>query len=169
LAFVFVQTVLQTVKNRFVLGILAVLCLQICFQVLQALERADERYSRVKVSTPRSEPVDPAAAVPDIASLADERAMPGTTAERRMPTRHFERTAPRFALAVASIERRQFTPPTRYALAAKQSIPQKSKDLQKPVRPEARENDRGSFIARVALPVIKKPYDFFKFVGSKLR
>ena len=155
-------------KNKFVLGIVAVLCLQIFFQVFLALERADERYFRVKGSTPLAKPIEQAVLEPEIASLTEDYTFADTTNPRRTAAKRLvERTASTPQFAVARIERRRLLPPQLSAVAAISPV-QQPKDVILPVQAEVRARGRRSFIAR-ALPVIKKPYDFFKFVGSKLK
>jgi hypothetical protein len=158
--------------------------LEFCFQGFNALERADDRYFEVKATTPLSRAVADANTAPEIASLDydqpeipspdlyQDEFVPGAPSIDRSIVRR-PVIVPTAHVASIRIERKQERPvfhtvritypqPAPPAIA---SEPQKTITV---ARVERREVKERSLVAR-ALPIVKKPLDLFKFVGSKLR
>ena len=160
--------------KKLILGIVAVVCAQIMFQVFLAVDRSDTVY-RAKIATGLlvgplngSGVTDPAV-LPENVELArmDERSV---TARNRPQQPRIE---PQTRMARRAVERRfdqssviaMAEAPSRLDMLAVQS------DDQYTVNALTRENTRSgnkSFFAK-ALPVIKKPYGWLKAVGSKLK
>lgn len=161
-------------KNRFILGIVVVLSLQVCFQVFNALERADNRYFQARATTTvpslmEAAPIE-VAAVPDPEIEASAPIAPTIVrAEVRRPRP--VGTAPRFA---SFRTERKAAPPFEtvritYAQRPAVELTPTAKRITTIARVERPEKNERSVIARAIAPVVKKPYEFIKFVGSKLR
>ena len=159
-------------KNRFVLGIVFVLCLQVCFLAFNALERADERYYRADASTPLTEPVGDANLAPEVASIPKEAEASDTAKPVRVVIKRIYVYEPRLQFASAREEHKPqpLFPTVRitYPGKALDQAPSASRQMHLTARSEYPDKKERSLATRV-LPVVKKPVDFFKFVGSKLR
>jgi hypothetical protein len=161
------------VKNRFVLGIAIVLSLQVCFQVFNALERADDRYFDMRATTTIAPPTD---ALPiEIAEIPPKveqeiAPVPGAAFARAV-VRPTADVRPKFVSARREpkapplFETVRITYPKRPAVALT-ATPRRINKIERIERPQRNER---SVIARAMMPVVKKPFEFIKFVGSKLR
>lgn len=164
----------STSMKKLILGIVAVVCAQIMFQVLMAVDRWDTVY-RAKIAAgmlvrPLTVPggTDPAV-TPENVDLArtDEHAV----IVRKRPQR--ARIEPQTLIARRSVERR-FDRSSMLAMTEAPSRPAilpLQPDDEYTVRSAASESARSgnkSFFAK-ALPIVKKPYGWLKAVGSKLK
>ena len=183
LAFVRVQTVLSVVKSKFFVGIVVVLSLQICFQVFNALDRADDRYYQVRATTTVPSPMDASpilvAAIPD-AEEDREFAPPysppivvrqGSVAlvrPRSVSFRTEPKTQPLFETIRITYRTRPAVPMTATPKASKAITTVARAERPDVARAERPEEKKHSVLARAVVPLVKKPYEFFKLVGSKL-
>jgi hypothetical protein len=161
------------VKSKFVLGIVVVLSLQIFYQVFNALERTDDRYFRVGVTTQVASPTGTSpvelAAIPEGENGSEDQTL--------VTNRAVVKTAPATVRTQFASIRPEHKPlfetitityPARPATIGSPLTPA-PRQANAEVRTERpQENDR-SLLARAVVPVVKKPYEFLKLLGSKLR
>ena len=162
--------------RKLILGIVAVFCVQITFQAFTAFDISDADRKARLAEGPLVGPVFDGSAA-EVAELPSKDELPAavTTSSPRFPvvkravitdlvirSATYHRPAPRTvnSTALVAMAERPATPD----VFATQTISYPSYlSARESTRPEKR-----SFFAK-ALPVIKKPYDLLKAVGSKLK
>jgi hypothetical protein len=164
--------------RKLILGIVAVVCVQITFQALTAVERLDaETRSHVKI-VPLVAPItgDP---VDDVAKLPTESESPQVYGEAVRPeasTPSFKRAtvtvAPRPAFGKRAVSR-NLDRDAMVAMADEPAAPEifTPQIITYPAHlmtTEAPRREKRSVFTK-ALPVIKKPYEWLRSVGSKLK
>ena len=162
--------------RKLILGIVAVLCVQIMFQTFMAVDRSDADRRAMIASGPLVGPIaDAGDATADIAEPTEHNEVApmyadSRTVSRRLGSKNIRpRQAPGSRVLPGTLDPVTITA----ASAPKPPAPgsnalQTSSNVVHLVTRDAPKFQKRSLIAR-ALPVIKKPYDWLKAVASRLK
>jgi hypothetical protein len=177
LALISVEPVLPIVKNRFAAGILVVFCLDVCFMAFGEFQRVDDRFFHsgtiASVWPPVQYPIVPVAEMPIGDDYFDD---PVPAVGHNVVTHQAQSARPAIAsLRPERVQKPLFEPirityPSRTAVALTYSpaaFVQESTTISAPdsQKSEVPRRNEQSVVTRV----VKKPYEFLKFVGSKLK
>ncbi len=162
--------------RKLILGIVAVFCVQITFQAFTAFDISDAGRKARLAEGPLVEPVSDGSEA-ELAGLPGEYEMPAEVAP----------TGPRYSVVKRAVVTDIIVPGATYsrpasrkvnsdafvAMAERPAVPDvfAPQIISYPAYLSARESarpEKRSFFAK-ALPVIKKPYELLKAVGSKLK
>jgi hypothetical protein len=167
------------IMRNLIIGIVSILCLQISYQVFLAVDRTSENYNAMSpVDTIEVEgrelasltdPVPAPYSVVPVRSVPTSRRVAAEPVKRALPDQRsnvmaVKRPRPK-SVNVETID--HFAVKTAYA----RDLPQAPNARIRPsevVSTHVEPKENRSFFAK-ALPVIKKPYDWMKAIGSKLK
>ena len=164
------------IMRNLIIGIVSIFCLQISYQVFLAVDRTSENYSAMSLVDAIGTDGRELASLTD--PVAPQTGLVPARATQRLTTEPVKRALPEQRPVTAAMKRprpKSVNVETMDQFAVKtvhvRDVPRPPSARVQPsevVSAHVETKEKRSFFAK-ALPVIKKPYDWMKAIGSKLK